>query len=219
MTVDQMSAMSGDACGDAKAIDVPSRRSAGVVLDQFAGGGVVWNVAAGLGRNAVIFCRRIEQRPLREQTGGWRRIWVGQTMWEHKPPPLWFLRIWKRLYFAKFSVAAFLSGGRYSRFVILPEWCKRAIEHGEHERATRFATQLLEIAQTFPNDWNYGNAIHHGHLVLGRVALAVGDLETARSDLLAAGRTPGSPQLNSFGPNMRLAKDVLASSRGLCRRD
>jgi hypothetical protein len=27
--------------------------------------------------------------------------------------------------------------------------------------------------------------------------------------LLAAGNSPGSPQLNSFGPNMSLAKDLL----------
>lgn len=33
----------------------------------------------------------------------------------------------------------------------------------------------------------------------------------AKTYLMAAGRTPGSPQLNSFGPNMSLAKDLLAS--------
>jgi hypothetical protein len=30
--------------------------------------------------------------------------------------------------------------------------------------------------------------------------------------LIAAGKTPGSPQLNSFGPNMALAKDLLEKS-------
>jgi hypothetical protein len=46
-------------------------------------------------------------------------------------------------------------------------------------------------------------------MVLGRVALRKGDLEAAKRELMEAGRTPGSPQLNSFGPNMSLAKDLL----------
>ena len=31
----------------------------------------------------------------------------------------------------------------------------------------------------------------------------------ARRELLAAGKTPGSPQLNSFGPNVALANALL----------
>ncbi|MGZ8832486.1 MAG: RNA polymerase subunit sigma-24, partial [Thermoanaerobaculia bacterium] len=42
-----------------------------------------------------------------------------------------------------------------------------------------------------------------------RVALARGDRATSQHELLLAGRTPGSPQLNSFGPNMALANDLL----------
>jgi hypothetical protein len=30
-----------------------------------------------------------------------------------------------------------------------------------------------------------------------------------KRELVEAGKTPGSPQLNSFGPNMSLAKDLL----------
>lgn len=125
------------------------------------------------------------------------------------PPPLWFLRISLPVYRFCMGVAARLPGGRYFRFMILPDWCKCAVERGKNVRATTFAQELLELAHRYPSDWNYGNAIHHGHLVLGRVALAAGDLATARAELLAAGQTPGSPQLNSFGPNMRLAQDLL----------
>ena len=57
--------------------------------------------------------------------------------------------------------------------------------------------------------WNRGNRIHHGHMTLGRIALAEGNLEEAKYRLLKAGETPGSPQLNSFGPQMDLAKGLL----------
>ena len=98
---------------------------------------------------------------------------------------------------------------RYARFVMLDSAAKRAVERGALDTASVRAGELLALADGYPQDWNYGNAIHDGHLVLGRVALALGDVEKAKDELLAAGRTPGSPQLNSFGPNMRLAEDLL----------
>jgi len=44
--------------------------------------------------------------------------------------------------------------------------------------------------------------------VLGRIALRQGQIKLAKEYLLKAGQTPGSPQLNSFGPNMSLARDL-----------
>jgi hypothetical protein len=101
-------------------------------------------------------------------------------------------------------------GFRYPRFLSLDTWARTALERGDAACAARQAKELLALAESFREDWNYGNAVHRGHLVLGRIALASNDLASARAELLAAGRTPGSPQLNSFGPNMRLARDLLA---------
>jgi hypothetical protein len=96
------------------------------------------------------------------------------------------------------------------RFYALAALAKVAIEAGNPEKADAFAQELLQRAPQYPTDWNYGNAIYYGHLVLGRVALQRGDTNEAASQLLAAGKTRGSPQLNSFGPNLILAKELLA---------
>jgi hypothetical protein len=71
------------------------------------------------------------------------------------------------------------------------------------------ASEVLKIAPKYPKDWNYGNAIHKGNLALGRLALREGKVGQAGEFLLLAGRTPGSPQLDSFGPNMVLAKELF----------
>jgi hypothetical protein len=100
-------------------------------------------------------------------------------------------------------------GTSQARFFVLADAAKSAAEVGDMAKAERYALELLDLAPCFPTDWNYGNALHDGHMVLGRVALARGDRESAKRELLEAGRTPGSPQLNSFGPNMALALDLL----------
>ncbi len=71
------------------------------------------------------------------------------------------------------------------------------------------AVDLLSQAANNVKNWNYGNAIHHANLVLGRISLIEGKTEEAKKYLEAASKTPGSPQLNSFGPNMTLAKELL----------
>lgn len=91
---------------------------------------------------------------------------------------------------------------------LLEYQASEAIDRGDLEAATQLGEQRLDNATGGPN-WDYGNAIHYGHLILGHVALRRGDVEQAKEQLLRAGRTPGSPQLNSFGPNMSLARDLL----------
>ncbi|MFN0096206.1 MAG: hypothetical protein ACKVVT_15700 [Dehalococcoidia bacterium] len=97
----------------------------------------------------------------------------------------------------------------YYRWVNLPEWAKTGVTTGAYDRATAYAEELLALAPGYEDDWNYGNAIHRAHLTLGEVALARGEVEEAVMRLLLAGSVPGSPQLDSFGPNMRLAKALL----------
>jgi tetratricopeptide (TPR) repeat protein len=94
----------------------------------------------------------------------------------------------------------------------LPKLAKTAFDAGEFEHARNYATELLEksvstkVPEFFRND---GNALHHGNLILGRVALRSGDLEQAKRRLVAAAKVSGSPQLDSFGPNMSLALELL----------
>jgi hypothetical protein len=95
------------------------------------------------------------------------------------------------------------------RFYGLDDVAKTAFETGDIAKAERYAREVLQIAQEFKEDWNYGNAVHYGNIVLGRIALRHDDLSLAKQYLLAAGETPGSPQLNSFGPTMVLAKELL----------
>jgi hypothetical protein len=112
------------------------------------------------------------------------------------------------------------------RFHVLPEAAKAAFEMGRTQDARHYAEEALRLAPQFRNQWSHGNAIHDGHMVLGRVALRENNVVAARTELLQAGRTRGSPNLNSFGPNVSLAKDLLERKQtdvvlqyfGLCAR-
>ena len=102
---------------------------------------------------------------------------------------------------------------RSLRILGLPSVAERNFRRDKVDVASARAVQLLQLAEAEPNNWNYGNALHKAHLMLGRVALVRGDINTAESELLAAGRVPGSPQLASFGPNMQLAFELLQAGR------
>ena len=98
------------------------------------------------------------------------------------------------------------------RFYALTSASLRSYEIGKIKDAKTYADELLRLAQSFESNWNYGNAVHKGNIVLGRIALKNGDIKQAKEYLHRAGNTPGSPQLNSFGPNMTLAKELLEKS-------
>jgi hypothetical protein len=118
------------------------------------------------------------------------------------------LKNWsKDLRLAQASISQ--SQNLYDRFLALTHAQIPAFECGKYDLALAYASEALQLAPQFKQDWNYGNAIHNGHVVLGRLALVHGDVESACKELLLAGKTPGSPQLDSFGPNMSLANELL----------
>lgn len=91
------------------------------------------------------------------------------------------------------------------------EACANAdLNVGRTERAAQWAQQLLALAEGHEDDRNYGCAIHTGNIILGRIALQRDDIQAGKRHLLAAGDTPGSPTLDSFGPDMLLASQLLA---------
>lgn len=83
------------------------------------------------------------------------------------------------------------------------------ITNENKKEAEEFALSNLKTAEKYKKDWNYGNAIHQANTLLGRIKLFEGNIEEAKKYLELAGKTPGSPQLDTFGPNMALAKDLL----------
>jgi len=96
-----------------------------------------------------------------------------------------------------------------ARFYALNDSAKESFQSGHIDEARKFAKEILEIAPRFKKDWNYGNAIQDGNLVLGRIAVKEGRINDAKQFLLEAGKSKGSPQMDTFGPNMSLAKDLL----------
>ncbi len=95
------------------------------------------------------------------------------------------------------------------RFLALSHLAKAAFDAAELNKAEDYARELLSAAHEHPK-WNRGNAIFYGNMVIGRVALRRDrNVALANSSLLASAQTPGSPTLNTFGPNMSLARDLL----------
>jgi hypothetical protein len=98
----------------------------------------------------------------------------------------------------------------YERWVaIAPAAMWRAVEGEDDAGAAKLASEALQLAAKYRDDWNYGNAIHKANSALGMIALRDGDRDKAIKHLLASAATKGSPQMNSFGPNMRFAKQML----------
>lgn len=89
-----------------------------------------------------------------------------------------------------------------------------ALGRGDLQAAASAADSLLEEAAAIPDDdWDHDNLLHDGHIIRGHVQLRLGDLTGAEAALRAAGTVRGSPQLDSFGPDLSLAWEMLRLSR------
>jgi hypothetical protein len=97
----------------------------------------------------------------------------------------------------------------FKRYLLLPKLAKTAYEAGDLVKADAYSSELLADTEKYGMTGNQGEAIFYGNLVKGRIELDHGNLPGAVVYLLSAGRTTGSPSLNSFGPNMSLARDLL----------
>ncbi len=75
-----------------------------------------------------------------------------------------------------------------------------------HDRIASLRKELPEDKL----DWNYGNVAHKMMILIGlKSLLEEDDLAGAKNCLILASQVQGSPQLNTFGPNMLLAKALL----------
>lgn len=100
-------------------------------------------------------------------------------------------------------------GSEYKKYLCLQFAADASFDLGNMEEAKKYANLLLALSKNYPEDFYYGNAIFYANHFLGRIALHNNDIELAKEYLLKAGNTPGSPQLDSFGPNMSLPKELL----------
>ena len=83
----------------------------------------------------------------------------------------------------------------------------------EPPAAEPLALEYLYIAGFLTGNWNYGNAIHDANSMLGLLALRAGNVDQAIACLKAAGSSRGSPQLNTFGPQMELARELAIAGQ------
>ena len=105
----------------------------------------------------------------------------------------------------QFERAYELSDGPW-RTGLVKDLAQMAITAKQYEKAREHAHALLTHDST---DWNSRDHLHQGHLVLGRIALAEGDIEEAKRRLIAAGETTASSEPNAVEPNMSLARELL----------
>jgi len=122
---------------------------------------------------------------------------------------IWSYRNYKHINLSKYEKLqiALKDPSDRNRGFWLSKAANESFNLGKYDEARKYAEELLSIAENDKNNFSYGEAVYFSHMVLGRLALLNDGLDQARKHLLESAKTPGSPTLNSFGPNMSLAKD------------
>lgn len=90
-----------------------------------------------------------------------------------------------------------------------PEAAQAAFGAGDYERAATLSREGLTLAEQAEYRENGDDAVHYGNIVLGRLAVRQGNIADASAHLLKAATIKGNPHLDTFGPNMMLAKELL----------
>ena len=96
---------------------------------------------------------------------------------------------------------------RYAK--VLRLMAEAMLESGSELGEVKGAAQELLANNTRTNSWNHGNVTYDAHVLLGQVALRQDNMDAAKRHLIAAGKTKGSPQLNSFGPRFTFAREMV----------
>jgi len=94
-------------------------------------------------------------------------------------------------------------------YLILKDLAWKEYSLKNYSKAKGYSLELLRLNEIVERNWNYGNAIHHSHTVLGLVALQAGKIEDSKEHLALSAKTTGSPQLHTFGPSLILADKLL----------
>lgn len=95
------------------------------------------------------------------------------------------------------------------RFFDMPRASVAYYMLGFYNEARGIANEMKALPKAYSGTWNDGNLAYYSNWIFGMLALDAGKVETSKELLLLSGECGGSPQLNSFGPNMRLAKRLL----------
>lgn len=87
----------------------------------------------------------------------------------------------------------------------------RLIADHRYAEALAFADRLMQVAAIADSrgELSEDDSVHHANIIRGKALLAIGDAAASQAALLAAGDVQGSPALNSFGPDLSLAWDLM----------
>lgn len=110
--------------------------------------------------------------------------------------------------FSWYERAYHLTTDNLHKLGMLDKLAKLACDAFVDEKAAEYATELRRSLSQQPN-YGQGSAVHDSNLVLGRLALRTGKIAEAKKYLLKAGRTSGGPGLDTGGPSMILAQELL----------
>jgi tetratricopeptide (TPR) repeat protein len=121
---------------------------------------------------------------------------------------------WARKALAEYEAAAEVSTNKTLQHSTSADLAMTAFDAGEYDKARDYALGLLQRGQNKEGySYDPSRDLHRAHLILGLLALRDGDTAGAEAHLLAMGRVSGSPSLDTFGPNMRLAQELLKAGR------